>query len=973
MDIDTPLNGYGTQENLLKSASGLLTEPRHPHSSHAPSDSARDTNDTNYAASLSNAETAMSSLPAKPILPTEALDQAPPVQAPPDTIDTIDGPHPEQGVLSLPSEPVARVPSPVAYSAIPLETNGSAPYDMSDSANITSVTDLIHPPVTEPSAPIHSEAAEPESQPVTIPLPATYDQPQMSETVAEIIPSLSQPQLGVNSLLNQPPTSDVHHSSPMHDSTGNQDTAMGQNLTSHDVILEDNTPIAQNESVPFESKMDSQPLQPPSDAMDISEPTPPVTQEKLPSPPPAPQPAPAELPTEVSTQPSEPPTVPMSEEVPAPAPTPAEPATMPTTSDTLMLDVAPPSTKVAREREEDSAEEPAAKRARTEEASELVDFKVPEVPNAADTPDATGEGASGVVDEDDTVTASRLAHMKKVISNLKKSNASAFFRQPVDVEALKIPTYFDIIKTPMDLGTIDSKLKAGKYNNVSSFIHDFELIMNNSRTFNGAEHNVTQTAVKMESSFNSQMANLPKASVAEPTREEKRAQKLKIEPSRVPPPRRPSVSGNVAPPGSARSPAASSPAQTYALGPGGIPLIRRDSTIQGDGRPKRAIIPTKRTDDLSGTRPRKKKYEYELRFCDEVMKELTANKNWAANQFFLAPVDPVALNIPTYFQIIRKPMDLSTVKQKLVSNQYEKAKDFEEDVRLIFKNCFKFNPDNDLVNQAGHRLEDLFENKWAQKEGWIKDNEPTSEPQSDDDEDDDEDADGDAEAEDDDEESDDERAVKIRELQKQIEAMSKQMGDLVQPPKKKKKSKSPPVKKSKSSKSTKEKSSTNFPNLKKKNKDNKDKKHSKPKAEKEKYYPISLAEKQYISNGISQLPDKQMTEALKIIQQNVPSLKNTHETEIELDIDEVPNHVLHKLLTFVKKYAGPPPEAVREEPAEYAQTAPHGGVGRPKKGKVSSREAADAHLEQLKGKLSGMQQNAASGRGSGSPSDNGMF
>ena len=467
------------------------------------------------------------------------------------------------------------------------------------------------------------------------------------------------------------------------------------------------------------------------------------------------------------------------------------------------------------------------------------------------------------------------------------------------------------------------------------------------------------------------MENLPEASVAEPTREEKRAQKLKIEPSRVPPPRRPSISSSVAPPGSARSPAASSPAQTYALGPGGLPLIRRDSTIH-DGRPKRAIIPTKRTDDLSGARPRKKKYELQLRFCEETLKELSAGKNWAANQYFLAPVDPVALNIPTYYQIIKKPMDLSTVKQKLDSNQYEKAKDFEEDVRLIFRNCFKFNPDNDLVNQSGHRLEEIFEGKWIQKDDWIASREPASEPQTDGDEDDDDDADQDAEAEDDDEESDDDRQVKILQLQKQIEAMSRQMGELAQP-KKKKKSKSPPAKKSKPSKSLKEKSSTNFPNLKKNNKDRKDKKASKPKGEKDKYYPITLAEKQYISNGISQLPDKQMTEALKIIQQNVPSLKNTHETEIELDIDEVPNHVLHKLLTFVKKFAGPPPVEVRNEPAEYAQTAPHGGVGRPKKGKPGSREAQDAHLEQLKGKLSGMQQNAASGRGSGSPSDNGTF
>merc|ERR1711939_1106666 len=122
---------------------------------------------------------------------------------------------------------------------------------------------------------------------------------------------------------------------------------------------------------------------------------------------------------------------------------------------------------------------------------------------------------------------------------------------------------------------------------------------------------------------------------------------------------------------------------------------------------------------FGGGRPKKKKYELQLKFCDEVLKDIAHPKNWQMNQYFTHPVDPVALNIPTYFQIIKKPMDLSTIRTKLTNNVYEKAKDFEEDVRLIFKNCYKFNPEGDLVNAAGHQLEDMFNKKWATKEEWI--------------------------------------------------------------------------------------------------------------------------------------------------------------------------------------------------------------------------------------------------------------
>lgn len=50
--------------------------------------------------------------------------------------------------------------------------------------------------------------------------------------------------------------------------------------------------------------------------------------------------------------------------------------------------------------------------------------------------------------------------------------------------------------------------------------------------------------------------------------------------------------------------------------------------------------------------------------------------------------------IPNYYKIIKKPMDLSTVKKKLQkkhSQHYQTPEDFVADVRLIFKNCERFN------------------------------------------------------------------------------------------------------------------------------------------------------------------------------------------------------------------------------------------------------------------------------------------
>jgi len=58
---------------------------------------------------------------------------------------------------------------------------------------------------------------------------------------------------------------------------------------------------------------------------------------------------------------------------------------------------------------------------------------------------------------------------------------------------------------------------------------------------------------------------------------------------------------------------------------------------------------------------------------------------------FHKPVNPVELGIPDYFKVIKKPMDFSTIKKKLINNLYTNFKEFTEDVELTFDNCYLYN------------------------------------------------------------------------------------------------------------------------------------------------------------------------------------------------------------------------------------------------------------------------------------------
>ena len=58
---------------------------------------------------------------------------------------------------------------------------------------------------------------------------------------------------------------------------------------------------------------------------------------------------------------------------------------------------------------------------------------------------------------------------------------------------------------------------------------------------------------------------------------------------------------------------------------------------------------------------------------------------------FRTPVDPNALGIPDYFDIIKTPMDMSTIKNKLENGDYKEPWEFVDDVWLMFENAWVYN------------------------------------------------------------------------------------------------------------------------------------------------------------------------------------------------------------------------------------------------------------------------------------------
>jgi len=72
-----------------------------------------------------------------------------------------------------------------------------------------------------------------------------------------------------------------------------------------------------------------------------------------------------------------------------------------------------------------------------------------------------------------------------------KNPKAWIFLDPVDPQKLGILDYHDIIKKPMDFGTIKENLKRHFYMNMQQFLKDIELVFENCILYNGESSQVT--------------------------------------------------------------------------------------------------------------------------------------------------------------------------------------------------------------------------------------------------------------------------------------------------------------------------------------------------------------------------------------------------------------------------------------------------------------------------------------------------
>ena len=80
-------------------------------------------------------------------------------------------------------------------------------------------------------------------------------------------------------------------------------------------------------------------------------------------------------------------------------------------------------------------------------------------------------------------------------------------------QKLNIPDYLDVIKTPMDFGTVCDRLEQRAYGSAAEWAADVRLTLHNAMAYNGPENQIHIMAKELEGVFGALLSRLPPGSL----------------------------------------------------------------------------------------------------------------------------------------------------------------------------------------------------------------------------------------------------------------------------------------------------------------------------------------------------------------------------------------------------------------------------------------------------------------------------
>ena len=232
----------------------------------------------------------------------------------------------------------------------------------------------------------------------------------------------------------------------------------------------------------------------------------------------------------------------------------------------------------------------------------------------------------------------------EVLRDVKQHQYSCdMFNKPVNPLKEKLYDYFEVIKEPMDFGTIEEKLFKNCYAGADEFRRDMCLVFDNCAAYNNPNSDAAEMGKAMRQIFEEGWNR----------RESSAAARAAAVPAPLPSTGNPHVL--------ARVPAAAT--------------------------------------------------THTLKICLEVLRDVKQHVH--SRKLFNKPVDPVAMGLDGYFEVVKEPMDFATIREKLREKHYASS-EFHRDMCLVFDNWAAANAPDSAEREMGEAVRRFFEKQWNQ-------------------------------------------------------------------------------------------------------------------------------------------------------------------------------------------------------------------------------------------------------------------
>ncbi|XP_050209836.1 uncharacterized protein LOC126660402 [Mercurialis annua] len=130
---------------------------------------------------------------------------------------------------------------------------------------------------------------------------------------------------------------------------------------------------------------------------------------------------------------------------------------------------------------------------------------------------------------------------------------------------------------------------------------------------------------------------------------------------------------------------------------------------------KSGIAGTVQGESLQQNEPRTPRQEsqYNKQELDSALEVIKKVMKMDAAEPFNSPVNPEALGIPDYFEVIDTPMDFGTICNNLErGDKYMNSEDVYQDLQYVWNNCFKYNSKGDYIVDLMKRVKKNLMKYW---------------------------------------------------------------------------------------------------------------------------------------------------------------------------------------------------------------------------------------------------------------------